>query len=127
MTIKRNNPGNIRPRRKKWQGEITPPGSPFCHFASLELGCRAMLKQLRRYIITHRCNTIRKIIARWAPPEENNTEAYIRAVAKTLRISPNEPITATQETLISLAAAMTMVEHGKSVPQDTWQAAYKLL
>lgn len=127
MTIKRNNPGNIRPTRKKWQGEITPPGSPFCHFTSLELGCRAMLKQLCKYIITHRCNTIRKIIARWAPPEENNTEAYISTVAKTLGINPNEPITATRDTLISIASAMTIVEHGKSVPQDTWCKAYTLI
>ena len=125
--IKRNNPGNIRPRREKWQGEITPPGSPFCHFATIELGCRAMLKQLHRYITTHRCDTIRKIISRWAPPSENNTEAYINTVAKSLRINPNEPLTTTRDTLISLAAAMTIVEHGKSVPQETWQAAYKLL
>ena len=86
-----------------------------------------MLKQLRKYIITHRCNTIRKIIARWAPPSENNTEAYIRTVAKTLGISPNEPLTATQETLIALAVAMTIVEHGKSVPQEIWSKAYTLI
>ena len=34
---------------------------------------------------------------------------------------------ATRDTLISIAAAMTIVEHGKSVPQEIWSKAYTLI
>ena len=32
------------------------------------------------------------MISRWAPPSENRTEAYIRAVADDTGIDPDEPI-----------------------------------
>ncbi len=32
------------------------------------------------------------MISRWAPPSENHTEAYIRAVAADTGIDPDEPL-----------------------------------
>lgn len=127
VSIKRNNPGNIRHSAVHWQGEVTPPGDTFCHFSSLELGCRAMLKLLRRYINVKRLNTIRKVIASWAPPEENNTSAYIDYVARSMNVHPDDTLCADRDTLIALATAMTHVEHSKSVPRSVWLTAYQML
>lgn len=127
VSIKRNNPGNIRHTALRWQGEITAPGEAFCNFSSLEMGCRAMLKLLRRYINVKRLNTIRNIIAVWAPPAENNTPAYTDYVARSMDVHPDDTLCADRDTLIALASAMTRVEHGKSVPRSVWLDAYRLL
>ena len=129
VSIKRNNPGNIRHTALRWQGEITAPGEAFCNFSSLEMGCRAMLKLLRRYINVKRLNTIRNIIAVWAPPSDsgNNTSAYIDYVARSMDVHPDDTISADRDTLIALASAMTRVEHRKSVPHSVWLDAYRLL
>lgn len=127
MEIRRNNPGNIRHSAVQWQGEITAPGEAFCRFASLEMGCRAMLKLLRRYISVKRLNSVRKIIAVWAPPSENNTSAYTDFVARSIEVHPDDTLSADRDTLIALASAMTRVEHGKSVPRSVWLNAYRLL
>lgn len=127
MPIKRNNPGNIRHSAVYWQGEVTPPGDTFCSFSTLEFGSRAMLKLLKRYIAVKQLNTVRKIIAVWAPPVENNTAAYTDYVARTLDVHPDDTLCANRDTLIALADAMTRVEHGKSVPHAVWGNAYKML
>ena len=126
-TIRRNNPGNIRHSAVRWQGEVTPPGDTFCSFSTLEMGCRAMLKLLRRYINVKKRKTIRKVIALWAPPEENNTSAYIDYVARSMDVHPDDTLCADRDTLIALATAMTRVEHGKSVPRSVWLTAYQML
>lgn len=123
--IKRNNPGNIRPSKIAWAGEQTRKGQPFCEFVTIEYGCRAMLKLLTRYIDKHKLRTSREIISRWAPPTDgNNTEGYIQAVARLSGIKPNVIISHDQDVLISLAMAMTQVEHaGKCPPLHVWQQA----
>lgn len=51
------------------------------------------------------------MISRWAPPVENHTEAYIRAVAADTGIDPDEPLdTLDPATMIPLAAAISRVE-----------------
>lgn len=127
MPIRRNNPGNIRHSAVQWQGEVTAPGETFCHFASLEMGCRAMLKLLRRYISVKKLDSVRKIIAVWAPPSENNTLAYIDFVARSMEVHPDDSLSADRDTLIALASAMTRVEQGTSVPHTVWLNAYRLL
>ena len=127
VSIRRNNPGNIRHSAVHWQGEVTPPGDTFCSFSTLEMGCRAMLKLLRRYINVKKRKTIRKVIALWAPPEENNTSAYIDYVARSMDVHPDDTLCADRDTLIALATAMTRVEHGKSVPRSVWLTAYQML
>ncbi len=130
--MKRNNPGNIRPSNLfKWKGETTQKGETFCEFSNLKYGCRAMLLLLRNYIEKHKLQTIEQIIARWAPPSENNTSIYISIVAKVLQKDPKEKIQVHKEALINLAQAMTRVEHGKveamKIPQIIWKEAYELL
>ena len=44
-------------------------------------GYRAMFVLLHTYRVRHGCRTLREMILRYAPPVENHTENYIRAVA----------------------------------------------
>ena len=79
-----NNPLNIR-RGEQWQGLTdTQPDPEFCRFSSMEMGYRAGAKILLTYyrVFTQKGEkfTIRNIISRWAPPNENRTEEYIRKV-----------------------------------------------
>lgn len=46
----------------------------------------------RTYYHKYRLYTIRKIIGKWAPPGENNTEVYIQNVSRLTGIAPDEPI-----------------------------------
>lgn len=85
--IRQNNPGNLRPsfrhgKHEPWVGESAPNGSGYCVFDTPENGIRALAKNLLAYERKHRIRTVERIIARWAPGTENDTEAYIRHVVK---------------------------------------------
>lgn len=76
------NPGNIRQSKVRYKGEVRPSRDPaFKQFESLAWGYRAIFVLLDTYRIRYGLDTIRGMISRWAPPSENHTETYIRAVA----------------------------------------------
>lgn len=77
-----NNFGNMRPN-----GASTG----FQQFASPQEGLAAIDKNLQSYG-NQGVNTLSGIISKWAPPSENNTQAYISDVAKRLGIDPNQPL-----------------------------------
>ena len=82
--IRNCNPLNIRyVGRNKWQGRIPSKDKKdrmFEEFVSNDYGFRAAFILIHKYITAHKCNTVRKLISRWAPARENNTEYYIRTV-----------------------------------------------
>lgn len=84
--VRNNNPGNIRRNpANKWQGAVPPEARKdpeFEEFKTPEFGIRALAVLLINYQDRHGLRTIRKIIERWAPPTENNTAAYVFAVAR---------------------------------------------
>lgn len=125
--IRNNNPLNIR-KGCKWIGlRPTQTDKDFCQFTSMVYGIRAGFITLRTYICKHKCNTIEKIISRWAPQKENDTAAYIRAVTKRTRLDIKWPIRIEDRTeLCSLVSAMIEVECGRSVDIDTIQMGYNL-
>jgi hypothetical protein len=83
------NPGNIGyVPANKWQGQagIEPPPAAgararFAVFPAHEWRIRALAVLLIAYQDKHGLRTIREIISRWAPSNENATDAYIRHVA----------------------------------------------
>lgn len=90
--LRNNNPGNIR-HGEQWQGMATEQTDPsFITFASPEYGIRAMAKVLKNYQSLYGLNTLAKIAARWAPPNENDTVAYTIALEKFTGIPANQPI-----------------------------------
>jgi hypothetical protein len=78
--VRNANPGNIERTSDNWQGLIGDDGR-FCKFATAYYGIRALAIILLNYERKHGLRTVRSIISRWAPGKENDTEAYIRAVA----------------------------------------------
>lgn len=80
--VRNNNPGNIRRNGDPWQGLAERHSDvEFFTFKSPIYGIRALARTLIVYQDKHGLRTIRQIIGRWAPPVENNTNAYVRAVA----------------------------------------------
>lgn len=81
--IRNHNPGNIRRSSDPWQGLAERQGDvEFFTFKSPIYGIRALARTLITYQDKHSLRTIRQIIGRWAPPVENNTNAYVRAVVE---------------------------------------------
>lgn len=89
-----NNPGNIE-AGDHWQGlmphnQMTPEQAAeprFAVFSTPKWGFRALGVILLNYVRVHHFHTIREIISRWAPAAENQTEAYIQAVAGSVGLS----------------------------------------
>ena len=62
-------------------------------FETLEYGWRAAFYLLTRtYYHKYRLYTIRKIISKWAPPNENLTDTYIQNVSRLTGIASDETI-----------------------------------
>ena len=119
--IRNNNPGNIR-WGADWQGlkkDGKSQDPSFCVFTSPEYGIRALAKLLRNYQRLYGLNTSRKIIGRYAPPNENQTQAYIQSVAQQLGIQPDTPVDLNEEaTLLVFIKAIIRFENGIQ-PYDT--------
>ena len=117
--IRNNNPLNLRVGNN-WEGEVSQPTDhAFEQFTEMKWGVRAAFIVLRNYIVRHKCNTIRKIISRWAPANENNTLAYIATVSQRANIQPDEPISFDNTCqMIALLLAMCFVENGLEISLD---------
>lgn len=125
--IRNNNPLNIR-IGNVWLGEVKhPTDKSFEQFISMEYGIRAGFVILRRYIRRYGINTIAEIVSRWAPSSENNTKAYIAAVANRTLLDPDIPVRfEDKEVMCSIVSAMIEVECGCSVPMEKIKKGYEL-
>lgn len=122
-----NNPGNIRINGDKFQGEVIPSqDKEFKQFESMSYGYRAIFKILRNYQINYKLNTIRQMISRWAPKNENDTANYISFVSERSGIPADDPIrTDNREMMIRIVAAMSRFENGQEADMcdviDGWE------
>lgn len=125
--IRNNNPLNIR-IGNVWLGEVDNPTDPeFEQFCHITYGIRAACVILRRYIRHYHFDTIRLIVSRWAPHNENNTTAYIDLVAGRLNRDPDEPLRYDdKETICKLVAAMARVECGVEIREDDISRGYDM-
>jgi hypothetical protein len=123
--VRNNNPGNIDYNpRNQWQGQLAPDPSietRFARFDTVENGIRALAKLILAYrgkdgmpgIGSTGIDTVREVISRWAPGVENDTEAYIKAVAAGAGVAPNQPIDLRNfRTLIAVTAGIIQHENG---------------
>lgn len=120
--LRNNNPLNIRHSRSHWQGmRKEQTDRSFVQFETMAYGYRAAWRTLftyfYRFISEKRTFTIRNIISRWAPPTENDTEAYIRSVVRLSGIEEQEKLLPPDNVhsygkLSLLIAAMTVMENG---------------
>lgn len=118
--LRNNNPLNIR-IGNDWRGEVKhATDREFEQFTSMTWGCRAGFIILKRYIQQYGCNTVEKIIRRWAPETENDTKAYINKVCRLSGLKRDEQLTfENSQAMLSLFKAMAQVENGCSIsPMD---------
>lgn len=131
--FRNNNPCNIR-RGAAWQGLAKYQNDPaFCQFTTMTWGLRATFKLLKNYISGFDgriapCNTIRKIIRRWAPPTENKTESYVHFVATRCQVDPDEVVWfSDRDFMVKLVSAMMIMESGKVCAAELITTAYDMV
>ena len=111
--IKNNNPLNIRHNPDCFQGEVRPgTDRAFKQFKTAAYGYRAAFVTLGTYL-SRGWNTIEKIVSHWAPPNENDTKAYIANVEKWSGVKRDKVLTAKDgEDFVKIVIAMCRVENG---------------
>lgn len=127
--MRNNNLLNIRISTDKFQGEVQPSqDKDFKQFETAAYGYRAAFKVLRTYINNYKCDTIRKIISRFAPSSENHTENYIRVVSERSGIPENDTVYAdNREMMVRIVAAMSYVENGREAEMSDVIRGWELL
>lgn len=128
---KNNNPGNIRLNPYiLWEGQIIGDDPSFVKFKSMTFGIRALMKLLINYE-KRGYNTISKILNRYAPPNENNTNNYIQIVSKKLGIPKDKILNLSDKRiLINLTKSIIFVEIGsdfEKIPESDYAKAVLLL
>ena len=140
--LRNNNPLNIRRSASQWQGMRTEQtDTAFVQFTSMVMGYRAAWRTLETYYkhfeTKRRPFTPRNIIYRWAPPVENDSEAYLRRICHLTTLAGNAPLSRPsriltseeKEKLVSLIAAMTCVENGikmEAVSKEDIRTAHRM-
>ena len=126
--LRNNNPGNIRKNSDVFQGEKTSSDKEFKQFKSMAYGYRAIFKILSNYYRNYKLDTIRKIIGRWAPENENDTDAYIKAVSDYAGIPADDPVDINdREQMTRIVAGMSKVENGREAEMSDVIAGWNLL
>jgi len=124
--IRNHNPGNIERTGDRWQGMSADQSGDarFVVFDSPVWGLRALARILRNYG-RQGADTIGEVIARWAPSVENDTGAYVDAVARAVGINANDRIE--PEHLPALMAAIVQHENGRQpYPPELFAQAVQL-
>lgn len=126
--LRNNNPGNIRRNSDMFQGEVNPSrDKEFKQFKTMPYGYRAMFKILSNYYRKYSLTTIRKMIGRWAPGNENNTDAYVSLVSNYSGIGPDDLISFDREQMIRIVAGMSRVENGREAVMSDVMSGWNLL
>ena len=124
--LRNNNPLNIRHSADNFQGEIKGNDKSFKTFSSMPYGYRAGFVILSTYL-SRGLNTIEKIISKWAPPVENDTESYIKNVEKWSGVPRYKVLTgADGADYILIVAAMSFVENGQNADISAVRAGFNL-
>jgi hypothetical protein len=79
-----------------------------------------MAKLLRNYEDKYGLNTISGLIGRWAPPNENDTDSYVRSVSDRTGLPADYKLDFTNENEVgSLVKAIIHHENGQQPYDDT--------
>lgn len=131
--IRLRNPGNLERTNTVWDGEVRPGSDErFCEFATMVMGCRALIKTLVTYHKKHHCSSVRQIITRWAPPTENDTNSYMKHVASAIKKDIDEKIPFDTDPTYYLAIARVIARHengldAAGILDETWDEAFEML
>lgn len=127
--VRNNNPGNLR-WGDPWQGLVPAAqrtDKDFCQFVAPAWGIRAIAITLITYQDKHGLRTVLDVIARWAPPNENNTAAYIAAVAAATGVGMGATINVHDYAVLAvLVRAIIRHENGLTPHSGDWYDAVTL-
>ena len=116
------NPGNLdRHDGVHWVGQSADQSTDprFVVFDTAVFGIRALAKTLLTYYRKYGLKTVTGIIKRWAPGVENNTQAYIDAVAEDMGVQPSDNLKVDDpDTLQALTEAIIHHENGGCTYDD---------
>jgi hypothetical protein len=100
--IRNNNPGAMM------------PGGKLAQYPDMQTGLAALDGNLASYG-KQGVNTVAGVISKWAPPNENDTQAYIKDVSQRLGIPPNQKIDLSNPLQRqALSTAIALHENGPS-------------
>lgn len=108
--IRNNNPGNIRYGDFAYKmGATGRDSGGFAIFPTMAAGTAAENALLQKYL-ARGDDTVRKIISKYAPDSENDTNGYIAQVAKKLGVGPDQKLSSAH--LSEVAKAIYAQENG---------------
>lgn len=119
-SVRNFNPGNLR-IGQPWLGlcppeDMTPvqkEETRFCVFKSADYGFRALALTLLTYFRKYKLKSVYSIISRFAPANENDTQAYVSDVSNRLGVLPSALINVEDlGTLTELCKAIAVHEGG---------------
>ena len=112
----------------RYLGEVRPSRDPdFKEFETMAYGYRAMFVLLDTYRSRYGLDTIRRMLYRYAPPEENLTERYVRYVVDYSGIMPDEVVdTRSELDMIPIVAAMSKMENGVGANRQEVEEGWRL-
>lgn len=114
-----NNPGNLNYAGQAGATLEDGSGARFAKFGSTAEGVSALARQLQRYG-ERGLDTVSKIINKYAPSSENNTQAYIDALSKRLGVSGDQKLDLNDPgTLSNLIKGISRHESGKDYLSDS--------
>lgn len=126
--LRNNNPGNIRKSNERYQGEVRPSLDPaFKQFVSMAYGYRALMRVLKTYYNKYGLRSVRGMITRWAPKNENDTNGYISFVAGRMGIDADKTLDWDKPTLAAMAAAISRMENGVEANRADVEEGWTLL
>lgn len=109
--LRNNNPGALM------------PGGKLASYPTMEAGLQGLDDNLSRYG-QQGINTLSGVISKWAPPNENDTQAYIKDVSGRLGISPAQKIDLSNPVVRqALSTAIAIHENGVNGVFGTAQQA----
>ncbi|MGE7139136.1 hypothetical protein ACQKIE_16035 [Luteibacter sp. NPDC031894] len=118
--VRNNNPGNLIQTDVQWEGKTASADPQYESFATPEHGIRALALNAQ-HMQGQGAQSVSDLITKWAPPNENNTAAYINAVAKQMGVDPNGNIDL-QDPATLTAFTQAVVDHengpGHYTPQQ---------
>lgn len=125
--LRNNNPGNIRHSKDKWQGmHAEQTDAAFVRFVSPEYGIRAICRVLLAYQ-KRGLTSVHEIIDRYAPPSENNTDAYIKAVCRSCGVLPDDELDLDDAAvMLPLVKAIVRHETGATYPDKVFEDGLRL-
>ena len=131
--ILNHNPLNLcRVEGKPWDGELLkalPHDPRFAQFETPEMGLRAAVLNFQAGQNVHRCATWSALIARHAPPVENDTSRYGFVVAQITGYDLDAPARVHVWAAVQpFVAACIRMENGDFIyPENVWLATKTLL